>query len=84
MEGGGANGHYLVARLTADLAGSRLDRANLLAAIRAALAAAAGGADPLYYLRGELDGRWRPFPPAARPQSWLNHAQPGRKTILAD
>ena len=47
-----------VARLTADLAGSRLDRANLLAAIRAALAAAAEGeADPLYYLRDELDGQ---------------------------
>ena len=36
----------------------RLDRANLLAAIRAALAAARDGeADPLAYLRDELDDR---------------------------
>ena len=46
----------VVARLTAELAGSRLDRANLIAAIRAALAADADGeADPLSYLRDELD-----------------------------
>ena len=36
--------------------GSRLDRANLIAAIRATLAAdAEGEADPLYYLRDEVD-----------------------------
>ena len=47
-----------LARLTADLAGSRRDRANLMAAIRAALAANADGeADPWYYLRDELDGQ---------------------------
>jgi hypothetical protein len=46
----------VVARQTAELAGSRLDRANLIAAIRAALAAdAEGEADPLCYLRDELD-----------------------------
>jgi hypothetical protein len=45
----------IVARLTADLAGIRMDRANLLAAMRAALAANADGdADPLSYLRDEL------------------------------
>jgi len=48
----------VVARLTADLAGSRLDRANLIAAIRAALVADAEGAgDPLACLRDELDER---------------------------
>jgi len=48
----------VVARLTAELAGSRLDRANLIAAIRAALAAAAEGeADPLCYLRDEMEDR---------------------------
>jgi hypothetical protein len=47
-----------VARLTADLAATRLDRANLLAAIHATLAAHADGeADPLSYLRDELDAR---------------------------
>ena len=50
-----------VARLNAELAASRLDRANLLAAIRAALAAHADGeADPLSYLRDELDARQMP------------------------
>jgi hypothetical protein len=45
----------MVARLTAELAATRLDRANLLAAIRATLAASADGeADPLAYLRDEL------------------------------
>jgi hypothetical protein len=48
----------IVARLTAELAGARLDRANLLAAMRAALAAHADGeADPLGYLRDELSER---------------------------
>ena len=45
----------IVARLTAELAATRLDRANLLAAMRATLAASADGeADPLAYLRDEL------------------------------
>jgi hypothetical protein len=45
----------VIARLTAELAGTRMDRANLLAAIRAALAARADGeADPLTYLLDEL------------------------------
>jgi hypothetical protein len=48
----------VVARLTAELAGSRLDRANLIAAIRAAIAAHADGeSDPLSYLRDELAER---------------------------
>ena len=50
-----------VTRLNAELAATRLDRANLLAAIRAALAAHADGEpDPLYYLRDELDARQMP------------------------
>jgi hypothetical protein len=45
-----------VTRLSADLERTRLDRANLRAAMRAALAAhAEGEADPLWYLRDELD-----------------------------
>jgi hypothetical protein len=48
----------VIARLTAELAVTRLDRANLLAAMRAAIGAhAAGEADPLWYLRDELDAR---------------------------
>jgi hypothetical protein len=48
----------IVARLSAEFAGTRLDRASLLAAIRATLAAHADGeADPLAYLRDELAGR---------------------------
>ena len=44
-----------VTRLNAELAATRLDMANLLASIRATLAAHADGeADPLYYLRDEL------------------------------
>jgi hypothetical protein len=44
-----------VSRLATDLASARLDRANLIAAIRAALAAQADGdEDPLSYLRDEL------------------------------
>jgi hypothetical protein len=47
-----------VTRLNAELAATRLDRANLLAAVRAALAAHADGeTDPLYYLRDELSAR---------------------------
>lgn len=48
-------------RLRAELADSRLDRANLVAVIRAALAADADGeTDPLYYLRDELQERQAP------------------------
>jgi hypothetical protein len=47
-----------VARLAAELADARMDRANLLAAIRATIAAHADGdPDPLYYLRDELAAR---------------------------
>jgi hypothetical protein len=42
--------------LTAELSAIRLDRDNLLAAIRATLAAHADGEpDPLYYIRDELN-----------------------------
>jgi hypothetical protein len=45
-------------RLAAELAEARMDRANLLAAMRAAVAAHADGEpDPLYYLRDELAAR---------------------------
>jgi hypothetical protein len=45
----------VIACLTAEVAGTRLDRANLIAAIRAALSAQADGDDdPLSYLRDEL------------------------------
>ena len=45
-----------ITRLSAELHHTRLDRANLLAAIRATLAAQADGEpDPLAYLRDELD-----------------------------
>jgi hypothetical protein len=47
----------LVTWLSADLDRTRLDRANLRAAMRATLAAHADGEpDPLWYLRDELDG----------------------------
>jgi hypothetical protein len=47
----------IVARLNAELADTRLDRANLLAGMRAALGAYTDGeADPLAYLRDELAG----------------------------
>jgi predicted DNA-binding ribbon-helix-helix protein len=50
-----------LARLTAELAATRMDRANLLAAIRATLAAHADGeTDPLSYLRDELSARQMP------------------------
>ena len=46
----------ILARTRAELEAVRLDRANLLAAIRACLAASADGEDdPLGYLRLELD-----------------------------
>lgn len=45
-------------RVGAELQAVRLDRANLLAAVRATIAADADGeADPLYYLRDELQDR---------------------------
>lgn len=48
----------VITRLAAELADARMDRANLLAAMRATLAAHADGEpDPLYYLRDELDAR---------------------------
>jgi non-ribosomal peptide synthetase component F len=52
-----------VRRLSRELQTTRLDRANLLAAIQATLAAYADGeADPLAYLRDELDARQAPAP----------------------
>lgn len=46
----------VIARLDGELADTRMDRANLIAAMRATLAAYADGeSDPLYYLRDELD-----------------------------
>jgi predicted DNA-binding ribbon-helix-helix protein len=48
----------VIGRLAAELADTRMDRANLLAAMRATIAAYADGeADPLYYLRDELAAR---------------------------
>jgi hypothetical protein len=45
-----------ITRLSGELDRTRLDRANLLAAMRATLAARADGdPDPLWYLRDELD-----------------------------
>lgn len=50
-----------LARLSAELVAARLDRANLLAAIRATLAAWADDEnDPLWYLRDELEARQMP------------------------
>jgi predicted DNA-binding ribbon-helix-helix protein len=47
-----------VSRLAAELATARRDIANLLAAMRATLAAYADGeTDPLWYLRDELNAR---------------------------
>jgi hypothetical protein len=52
-------------RLSRELKTTRLDRANLLAAIQATLAAYADGeTDPLSYLREELDARQAPAPDA--------------------
>ena len=46
----------VIARLAAELADIRMDRANLLAAMRATIAAHGDGEpDPLYYLRDELN-----------------------------
>jgi hypothetical protein len=58
-----------ITRLSAEVENARLDRANLLAAMRAALAAHADGeADPLWYLRDELDAPENPRDPARRPR----------------
>ena len=47
-----------VTRLSIELADTRMDRANLLAAMRAAIAAHADGElDPLSYIRDELGAR---------------------------
>jgi cytochrome b len=48
----------VIVRLAAELAETRMDRANLVAAMQATLAAHADGeADHLYYLRDELNAR---------------------------
>jgi hypothetical protein len=48
-------------RARTELEAMRLDRANLLAAIRATLAAwAEGESDPLWYVRDEMDARQMP------------------------
>jgi hypothetical protein len=58
-----------VARLSADLERTRLDRANLRAAMRATLAAhAEGEPDPLWYLRDELNAPQRPVEGSRRPR----------------
>jgi outer membrane murein-binding lipoprotein Lpp len=55
--------------LSAELERTRLDRANLRAAMRATLAAHADGeADPLWYLRDELDAAERPAAASRRPR----------------
>ncbi len=57
-----------VTRLSAELERTRLDRANLLAAMRATLAAHADGeSDPLWYLRDELNAPERPAAASRRP-----------------
>jgi hypothetical protein len=58
-----------IRRLSAEVERSRLDRANLRAAIRATLTAHADGeADPLWYLRDELDAPENPADAARRPR----------------
>lgn len=53
----------IITRLVAELEATRLDRANLLAAMRATLAAYADGErDPLFYLRDELNAHHRRRP----------------------
>jgi hypothetical protein len=57
-----------VERLATELQRARLDRANLLAAARATLSASSDGeADPLYYLRDELDALTTPPDDTGRP-----------------
>jgi hypothetical protein len=49
----------VIARLTAELAGARMDAANLLAAMRATLSAhAEGEPDPLWYVRDAAGNAW--------------------------
>lgn len=49
-----------ITRLSTELTATRLDRANLLAAIRATLAASADGEPgPLYYIQDELNAHQR-------------------------
>ena len=51
----------VITRLSAELSETRLDRANLLAAMRATIAAHADGEpDPLYYVRDELQAHQEP------------------------
>jgi hypothetical protein len=58
-----------ITRLSADAEHWRLDRANLLAAMRAALAAHADGeADPLWYIRDELNAPENPAGATRRPR----------------
>jgi hypothetical protein len=46
----------VIARLTAELAGARMDRANLLAAMRAAISARADGEqDPFWYISDAIE-----------------------------
>lgn len=58
-----------ITRLRAELADTRLDRANLLAAARAVIIAYLDGeSDPLSYLRDELQARGQlPADPGSRP-----------------
>ena len=57
-----------VTRLSAELERTRLDRANLRAAMRATLAAYADGEpDPLWYLRDELNAPQTPAAASRRP-----------------
>jgi outer membrane murein-binding lipoprotein Lpp len=57
-----------LARLSADLKRTRLDAANLRAAMRAALAAQGEGEpDPLWYLQDELNAPQRPADASRRP-----------------
>lgn len=57
-----------ITRLNAELSTARLDLANLVAAVHATLAAYADGeADPLYYVRDELNARQMPSERKGRP-----------------
>ena len=57
-----------VTRLSAELERTRLDRANLRAAMRATLAAYADGEpDPLWYLQDELNAPQTPATASRRP-----------------
>ena len=57
-----------ITRLSAELKRTRLDRANLRAAMRATLAAHADGEpDPMWYLRDELNAPETPDAASRRP-----------------